>query len=110
MEFLAGATMLLVMSGTNRSAIPAKVFECVRFDAWLLALSAPGSATALALAGTEADVVAPDQVDELTAVLRRRYEQYAGGVRPPRIDSRGQFSRRGQASKLFAAIEQRVTL
>jgi len=108
MQFMADATMLVTMSGTNRTAIPAKTFECMRFDAWLLALSAPGSATELLLRGTEADVVAPKDVDGIEAVLRHRYAQHVAGEQPIRIAADARFSRATQARILFDAIEDRV--
>lgn len=100
--------MLLTMSGTNMAAIPAKTFEAGRFPAWLLALSAPGSATALLLEGTEADVAAPDDVEGILAILRKRYDEFAAGVRPVPVGADPRFSRREQARILFEAIEARV--
>jgi glycosyltransferase involved in cell wall biosynthesis len=107
MEFMANATMLVTMSGSNVTAIPAKTFECVRFEAWLLALSAPGSATELLLQNTEADVVAPNDVDAIAAVIQKRYQQHLAGVTPPRLGDDPRFSRRGQATLLFDAIQER---
>ena len=52
LQFLAGATMLVIFLGSNMLALPAKVFEYVRFDSWLLALAEPGSAIAQVLEGT----------------------------------------------------------
>lgn len=108
LEYQARATMLLTMSGTNMAAIPAKTFEAGRFPSWLLALSAPGSATALLLEGTEADVAAPDDVEGILAILRRRYDEFASGVRPTPVGAHPRFSRREQARILFDAIEARV--
>jgi len=51
-------------------AIPSKVFEYMRYEAWLLALAEPRSATAQLLRDTPADVVRPDDVDALAGVLR----------------------------------------
>ncbi|HXC24652.1 MAG TPA: hypothetical protein VNU46_01970 [Gemmatimonadaceae bacterium] len=110
MQFMADATMLVTMSGTNATAIPAKTFECIRFDSWILALSAPGSATELLLQGTEADVAPPGDVERITDVIRKRYQQHAAGVAPVRIAADGddRFSRCGQAKLLFDAITSRV--
>jgi len=108
LEFQAAATMLLVMSGTNMAAIPAKTFESGRFPAWLLALSTPGSATAMLLEGTDADVAAPGDADTILCALRRRYDQFAAGERPTPIAADSRFSRREQARILFDAIEERV--
>jgi glycosyltransferase involved in cell wall biosynthesis len=103
-EFLARATMLVSLPQDSHMAIPAKVFEYVQFDAWLLALAEAHSATGLLLRDTDADVVAPDDVDGIAAVLRRRYAEYARGVRPSRIGRDERFSRRYQAGLLFDAI------
>ena len=111
MQFMADATMLVTMSGNSVAAIPAKTFECIRFDAWVLALSASGSATDLLLQETGADVLAPTDVDGIAAAIRARYEQYAAGILPRRIaaDDDDRFSRRGQANVLLDAIASRIT-
>jgi glycosyltransferase involved in cell wall biosynthesis len=104
LRFLAGATMHVTFPGWDTAAIPAKVFECVRFDAWLLALADPGSATERLLAGSGADVVPPDDPAAIAAVIRRRYEEHRRGVRPVRVAADDRFSRRTQAGRLLDAI------
>jgi glycosyltransferase involved in cell wall biosynthesis len=106
--FMAEATMLVTMSGGNMAAIPAKTFECVRFPAWILALSAPGSATALLLEGTGADVASPSDASGIAAVIERRYREHRAGVTPEPIGRDIRFSRRHQAGILLDAIEARV--
>jgi hypothetical protein len=108
LEFMAQATMLVTMSGTNMAAIPAKTFECVRFPAWILALSAPESATALLLQRTDADVAAPGDVEGITGILNKRFHEHRAGVRPQAIGGEARFSRRYQAGLLLDAIEKRV--
>ena len=103
LDFLAGATMLVVFPGNNLLALPAKVFEYIRFDSWLLAIGEPESAIAQLLRGTSADVVAP-QVDALAAAITARYREYAAGVRPVRVARDDRFSRKSQARILFDAI------
>jgi hypothetical protein len=103
LEFLAGATMLVIFLGSNMLALPAKVFEYVRFDSWLLALAEPGSAIAQVLEGTSADVVVP-QIDEMAAAITRRYRQHRAGVRPQRVARDDRFSRGAQARILLDAI------
>ncbi|MEP7064407.1 MAG: hypothetical protein ABI889_00110 [Gemmatimonadota bacterium] len=107
LEFLAGATMLVIFHGSNLLALPAKVFEYVRFDSWLLALAEPGSAIAQVLEGTTADVVVP-QVDAMAAAITRRYHDHHAGVRPQRVAQDDRFSRAGQARILLDAIEKLV--
>lgn len=104
MEFLAEATMLVTFPGWNNITIPAKTFECVRFDAWLLALAERGSATDQLLQGTDADVIPPDDIDGIAAALRKRIEAHARGERPVRIARDDRFSRRHQAHILLDAI------
>lgn len=108
LDFMAGATMLVTMSGTNMAAVPAKTFECARFPAWLLALSAPGSATEVLLRGTGADVVAPSDVDGIAAVIRRHYREHRDGVIPAPAGAAPRFSRRHQADILFDALVARL--
>jgi len=103
LEFLAGATMLVIFPGSNMLAIPAKVFEYVRFDSWLLALAEPESAIAQLLAGTSADVVVP-RIDAIAAAIARRYRDHRAGVRPERVARDDRFSRTAQARILLDAI------
>jgi hypothetical protein len=106
LEFLAQATMLVVFVGFGREFIPAKTFEYMRFDAWLLTLTEPGSATAQLLRGTDADIVAPADVPAIAAAIRRRYEMHRQGVAPTRIARDDRFSRARQAEILLDAIER----
>jgi hypothetical protein len=104
LEFQAGATMHVTFPGWDSVAIPAKIFECIRFDARLLALADPGSATDRLLRGSGADVVSPDDRAAMAAAIRRRYEEYRSGVRPGRVVVDDRFSRRTQAKILLDAL------
>lgn len=106
--FMAEATMLVTMSGTNMAAIPAKTFECVRFPAWVLALSEPASATDLLLDGTGADVASPRDVAAIASIIEKRYLEHRAGVVPEPIGRDPRFSRRHQAGILLDALEARV--
>jgi glycosyltransferase involved in cell wall biosynthesis len=106
MKFMAEATMLLSLPQDVALAIPSKIFEYMRFDAWLLVLARRDSAIELLLRGTSADVVAPDDVDRIVAILRQRYAQHTRGERPTRIATDTRFSRRAQAQILFDAIDR----
>lgn len=110
LAFMADATMLVTMSGSNMAAIPAKTFECVRFPAWILALSAPDSATDLLLRGTDADVAAPSDAERIAEIIEKRYREHAAGVRPEPVGRDVRFSRAHQAATLFAALESRVAV
>jgi hypothetical protein len=108
MAFLAAGAMLLSLPQDSDMAIPAKIFEYVRFPAWLLILAVPASAAARMLAGSDADVVDPHDVDAMAAVIRGRYEQFARGERPAPVGRDGRFARRTQAELLFARIEELI--
>ncbi|HZF66962.1 MAG TPA: hypothetical protein VEZ47_02875 [Gemmatirosa sp.] len=104
-RFLASAAMLVSLPQVADMAVPSKVFEYASFDAWLLALATPHSATGMTLAGSAADVVDPRDIDGIAAAIRRRYEEWAAGVRPVAVGADGRFSRRTQATRLFDAID-----
>ncbi len=106
MEFLASATMLLILPQDSDMAIPSKLFEYVRFDAWLLALAHQGSAIELLLRDSGANVVAPDDRVTMQRVITERYQQYRAGQRPTRLSNNVSLSRREQARLLFDAIDR----
>lgn len=106
MEFMSQATMLVTFPGWNRVAVPGKVFECVRFDAWLLALSDAGSATDLLLRGTDAAVVPRDDIDGIARVIGDRYRAHRRGEEATHIARDERFSRRLQARILLDALER----
>jgi hypothetical protein len=108
LEFLAEATMLVILPQDTDLAIPAKVFEYMRFDAWLLALAERDSATGLVLRGTAADVISSADIDGIAAVLKKRYREYAAGTRPRAIAADPRLSRQFQAGLLVEALEQCV--
>ncbi|MDQ4081144.1 MAG: hypothetical protein M3125_10340 [Gemmatimonadota bacterium] len=108
LKFLAEAAMLVILHQDSDMAIPAKVFEYMQFDAWLLVLAERDSATEFALRDTAADVVSSRDVNEIAGVLTRRYHQYAAGVRPGRVATDGRLSRRFQADILLDALERHV--
>ena len=105
LALLARASMLLSLPQDIPLCIPSKLFEYMRFDAWLLVLAKRDSATELLLRGTDADVVEPQDLDQIARVLRTRYLQFAAGARPTRVAINSRFSRRLQAQVLFDALE-----
>src|SRR5437867_13050434 len=105
LEFLSRATMLVILPQDSDMAIPAKIFDYMQFDAWLLALADDGSATEQLLRGSTADVVPPDAVNAISELLHRRYVQHLRGEWPQRLAVDLRYSRREQAHRLFAAIE-----
>jgi hypothetical protein len=108
LDFLAQATMLVSLPQDADLAIPAKIFEYLRFDAWVLVLAGRNSAPALLLEDSGADLAAPNDLERIVAVLRGRFLQHRQGTRPTRIARDGRFSRRGQADILLEAIATRT--
>jgi hypothetical protein len=106
--FLARAAVLVNLHQDSRLAIPSKVYEYMRYDAWLLALCDPGSATHDLLAGSGADVVHPDDVAGIRDALERRFQAYRRGERPRPLGEDPRFGRRAQAERLFEHIEALV--
>jgi glycosyltransferase involved in cell wall biosynthesis len=108
MEFLSHASVLVSLPQDNYMAIPSKVFEYMQFDAWLLAMAVPGSATELVLRGTDADIVDPGDIKAISERLRVRYRQFRAGERPGNKKGIEAFSRREQARLLFDTIDRIV--
>jgi glycosyltransferase involved in cell wall biosynthesis len=106
LRFLAGATMLVSLPQYAHLAIPAKLFEYVTFNAWLLVLAEPESATELLFRDSTADVVKPDDVDGIAAAIKRRFEQHRCGEQPVAVNHDGRFDRARQATRLFDEIEK----
>lgn len=109
LEFLSGAALLVSLPLRTAMTLPAKLFEYVRFDAWVLALAEPGSATAELLRDTDADVVAPDDDDAIARVIESRFAAFRSGVRPTALNHDGRFDRATQAALLFDKIESMAT-
>jgi hypothetical protein len=108
LEFLAEAAMLVSLPQDSHMAIPSKVFEYMRFDAWLLALADPWSATHEVLRGSGADVVPPDDVSGIARVLRTRMDEYASSGPPSHPALVPECSRAHQARILFDELEALV--
>jgi hypothetical protein len=105
LEALSDATMLLSLPLRTTMTLPAKVFEYTRFEAWLLVLATPESATADLLKDTDADVVPPDDVNAIASRIARRLEQFRHGERPVALNRDGRFDRSTQSRRLFDALE-----
>ena len=104
LEFLAGATMLVSLPQDSDMAIPSKVFEYMRYHAWLLALASPGSATELLLRGSNADIAERNDIDAMARIIGRRYDEHVQGIAPAPIADDRRFSREQQANLLFDAL------
>lgn len=106
MVFLAGATMLLSLPQDCNLAIPAKIYEYLRFDAWLLILAAEDSATAELLRDTDASVLDPADETAMTSIIRQRYLQFRSGITPSAIGGTGQFNRSVQTARLLELMRE----
>ncbi len=106
MAFMAEASMLLSLPQDSYMAIPSKIYEYMRFPAWMLVLTEADSATDRILTGTGADVLRPEDVDGMTAVLRRRYQAFAAGERPVPVARDARLSRRHQSEVLLEALTE----
>jgi hypothetical protein len=104
MKFLASAELLVSLPQDSHMAIPAKIYEYVLFPAWLLVLAEPGSATAELLRGSRADVVHPEDVEQMTRVMTKAYQSWQNGVRPAPVGVEGQFDRRKQGAILLEKL------
>ncbi len=105
LAFLAGASLLVMLPQDVDMSIPGKIYEYMRFDAWLLALAHPGSATARLLRGSEASVVAAADVEAIAAVIERRFLQHRAGERGTPVAVAERFSRRARAAAFFGALD-----
>lgn len=104
--FLARASMLLNLPQDSRMAIPSKIFEYMRFPAFLLALEEPGSATERLLRDTGADVAAPQDEAGIARILETRYASWTRGLRPTPIADDPRFGRTARAGELFSLLDR----
>jgi hypothetical protein len=104
LQFLAGASLLLSLPQDSEMAIPSKVFEYMQYDAGILALAEPDSATGVLLRDTTADCVSPRDIEGIARVLRTRYLAWRQGETPPALARDEQFTRRYQARRLLERL------
>jgi len=103
---LFACPVLVVLPQDSDMAIPSKVFEYLRYPAWVLAMAEPDSATGRVLRDTPAAVVSASNVHRLAARLADWFERFESGERPgPAARSAPQLSRRAQADRLFDRLE-----
>jgi hypothetical protein len=107
LQFLAQASVVVCLPQDNPYAIPSKVFEYMRFDAWLLVLAESGSPVHELLHDTDADIVSPRNDHEITQALKRRYRQFRAGGRARPIATDRRFSQEVQVKPLLSAIASR---
>ncbi len=107
-DLLRRSAMVVVLPQKHWLSIPGKVFEYVQTPAWVLSLSAPGSATDLMLRETSAHTIAPDDVYGVSQVVAKHYRDFRSNIRPVPINADGRFDRTRQADKLFRALEKAI--
>lgn len=102
---LVTCAVLAVLPQDSDMAIPSKVFEYLRYPAWILAMAEVGSATERVLRDTPAAVVSAGDRAALVDLLDGWFERFGRGERPsPVADVVAQLSRRAQADLLFDAL------
>jgi hypothetical protein len=109
LRLMARSQMLVSLPQDSHLAVPAKIYEYLRFRAWLLALAEEESATAEVLRETGADVVSPRDEDGIARVIQTRYEAWRCGAVPDSLLHDDRLTRRAQAQRLFDAIDQTLS-
>lgn len=109
LEFMARCAMFAVLQQGSALAIPAKLFECVRFPAWMLVLCGLSDATALLLEGTGADVLDPSDAPGIEAALTKRYLEFRTSGRPSPLADQARFTRRFQTDVLLEAMQSALS-
>ncbi len=104
-ERLRRATLLVSLAQDSTLAIPSKLYEYMRFHAWILALAEPDSATAKLLAESEVAVVSERDVSSIAEVIRNCFHQFRAHGRPRPMASEEAFSRQREARKLVGSLE-----
>jgi glycosyltransferase involved in cell wall biosynthesis len=106
LAFLGSASMLVQLPQDSDIVIPGKLYEYMRFHAWLLVLARRGNASAVMLRGLDVDIIEPGDIDSIADAMAHRYEQHARGERAQPLARHDQFSRRARAVTFFDALER----
>lgn len=104
-EFMASCSVLVALQQGSDLAIPAKVFEYMRFPAWLMVIAGREGATTQLLEGTAAVVHEPGDVAGMQASLVAAYRRFRAEGRPAPLASDARFARATQTARLLAAME-----
>jgi glycosyltransferase involved in cell wall biosynthesis len=103
---MARSHMLVSLPWADTLSIPAKIFEYIRFPAWILAFANHGSALERLLRNGDADIVAHEDIDSIRSAIVNRYRAFAQGKRPVALGSSLNLSRRFQADLLIEALSR----
>jgi hypothetical protein len=107
LRFFADADLLVSLPQDSHMAIPAKLYEYVRFPVHLLVLAERESATADLLKNSRAHVVDPRDVDGMASVITKCMATSRSGIAAVPVDS-GQFDRRKQGELLQETLRRLV--
>ena len=107
-RLLDRSAMVALLPQIHVHSVPAKVFEYVQRPVWMLILSEASTAIGELLGDTRADIVSPDDVEGIAAVITRRLREARSGVRPEALNADGRFSRERQARLFFRELERIV--
>lgn len=103
---LSSCAVLVVLPQDSDMAIPSKVFEYLRYPAWILAMADAGSATEQVLRDTPAAVASACDEGALAQLLDGWLERFRRGERPsPAAGRAPHLSRGAQADLLFDRLE-----
>jgi glycosyltransferase involved in cell wall biosynthesis len=108
LRLMAQSQVLVSLPWEDQISVPAKLFEYVRFQAWLLVFARRDSAVQRLLRGRDVDLVDAGDIPGITAAIRSRYLQFRQGVRPRPLSEDMELSREHQARILFAALDDVV--
>jgi hypothetical protein len=100
----AEAALLLSLPQDSELALPSKVFEYMRFPAWILAQSGPRSATGSVVQDSGGYAIEPTDMDGTVQALTHCITEFKAGRRPAPIAVDGRYSRSSEAEKLFSAL------
>jgi hypothetical protein len=108
-QLLRESSMAVAFQGETRTQVPAKVFEYVAFPVWLLALVGAESATADALANSDAIVLDIDDDAGAEQAIESCYRRFRAGESARPVGWDGRFSRARQAERLVAELQRLET-
>ncbi|MEZ4422207.1 MAG: hypothetical protein R3E98_02245 [Gemmatimonadota bacterium] len=103
-RFLMDASVLVVLAWSFKDAVPAKLFDYLRYPASILVFSAEDAAPARVFGGTAVHVVPPHDIERAADLLCQRYRDWEAG-RVPVSALEPRFERRAQIGPLVDALD-----
>lgn len=107
-DHLAEASVLVSLPQNHTHAIPAKIFDYVRQPSWLLAITDRESEVARILRNTSADVLDPNDTEEIALAIEAHYREFQSGVVPSPADVGMLLGRSAQADLLVEQLTQHI--